>query len=44
VLALEQLEQREVLQQAVEEAPRVTLGQFCHVAMQQGWTIDVFDN
>jgi hypothetical protein len=36
---LKQLEQRKVLQQAVEKAPCITFGQFRHVAKQRGWLI-----
>jgi hypothetical protein len=36
---LEYSEQREVLPQAVENAPCITFGQFRHVAKQQEWSI-----
>ena len=39
MVASEQLEQREVLQQAVEKAPYITFGQFRHVAKQRSWSI-----
>jgi hypothetical protein len=40
VLAPEQLEQREVLQQAVEEAPCITFGEFRNLAKQRGWIFE----
>jgi hypothetical protein len=40
VLVPEQLELREVSQQAVEEAPCITFGRFRHVAKQMGWTVE----
>ena len=38
MLILEELEQREVMQQTVEEAPYITFGQFRQVANQRRWT------
>ena len=35
----EKIEQREVSQQAVEEASCITFGQFRQVVKQRGWTV-----
>jgi hypothetical protein len=40
MLAPEKIEQREVLQQAVEEAVSITYSQFRHVAKHRGWTLE----